>query len=165
VYLGGRRLEETDYRIDLANRLEQHGQAHCDETRDLHRVVPGSGHERRRRQVVDLARLDAAHEVGDSGPVEQIDIAPVDPANLVAAAGQQLGEIRAVLARGSGHDRARRAQCKPRTYDHASLRPSERAVRITKAYATTPRPAAAAGERARESPPKVSAAVPPTTSA
>ena len=56
----------------------------------------------------------------------RVRIAAHDAAHLMAVLEEQFREIGPVLSCRSGDERA--AQCNPRTYAHASLRPSERSA-------------------------------------
>ncbi len=145
--LARRRLVDADPGVDRAHRFEQRRDADSSELRGDDRLLPGDRDERRRREVVDLARCVLGEHGRERVAIEQVrlhELDPVahcfevrvrvarsgadDPDDVVAAVEQLLGEIRAVLACDSGDDRARRAQFSPRTYAHASRRPSARSA-------------------------------------
>ena len=167
--------------IDCADRLEQRGDADGGEFGRPHRLAPRRGDERRRREVVHLARAVLAQHACERVLVEDIGVQQLDtiangrevlvrhlelrddPDDVVAAVEQELREIRAVLPADSCHERLH--WCRPRTYVHASLSPSERSETITAAYTSAPSTAAMTGESAIDNVPNASAAAAPTASA
>jgi hypothetical protein len=117
-HLAGRGLIEADGGIDLPHRFERP----CHPLRVVfageHRLVPRGGHERHRREVVELVRPDDIEDPDqrelveqisrmDGDAVEQVVYAPVvvrtgaahDAVHLVAVREKQFGEVGAVLAR------------------------------------------------------------------
>ena len=111
------RIDGSTCRIDFeharhALRVELAGQ---------HRLIPGRGHERHRREVVELVRTDFVDEADDRQLIEQIGRLDRDaienrlnapeirraraanrPDDLVAFREQQLGEVGSVLPGNSG---------------------------------------------------------------
>jgi hypothetical protein len=122
-HLARRRLVEADRRVDDADGVEHAGHADGGELAGQHRLLPGRGHERLGREVVDLLGLvlledgqdrhlvqqvavhegDAVLEVADALPVDRAR-APDHAEHLVALGEQQLGEVRPVLPGDTGDE-------------------------------------------------------------
>ena len=124
-HLAGRGLVEADGRVDLPDRLQHAGDPHGGELGGQHRLGPRGGHERLRRQVVDLVRLGLLQRRREGRLVEQVGlhepevIAHVVDAlvrlggraahhspHVVALCQEQLGQVRAVLPGDAGDQRA-----------------------------------------------------------
>ena len=124
-HLARRRLVEARLRAGLAHRLEHPGDADAGELGRQRRLDPRHRDERHRGEVVDLVRPAGAHRVDQRALVEQVALVQRDPVaqvldaleplgrgaahhpvHLVALLEQQLGQVRAVLARDPGDQRA-----------------------------------------------------------
>ena len=76
--LARRRLVDADAVVDRADGLEQRRDADRRELRRLDRVLPRARHERRRREVVHLARPVRAQHARERSLVEQVDLDELD---------------------------------------------------------------------------------------
>ena len=82
--LARRRLVDADAVVDRANRLEQRRDADRGELGRLDRMLPRARHERRRREVVDLARPVLAQHARERSLVEQVDLDELDAVETAA---------------------------------------------------------------------------------
>jgi hypothetical protein len=124
-HLRGRRLINPDRRVDDAHRFEDARDALRVELARQHRLVPRRRHERHRREVVQLVRLDALEDADERQLIEQVprnqrnpiaDVldAPVvvgresarETVDPVAALEEQFRQVRSVLAGNAGNQGA-----------------------------------------------------------
>src|SRR5262245_18535509 len=128
-HLARRGLVEARFRCHEAHGFEQARDAQRGELTGQLRLTPRRLHEGLRRQVVDLVGPRLAHRFLQRTLVEEIALHQIDaildvldafevgraaaayePVNLVAFFEQQLGEVRAVLSRDPGQQRALQRQ-------------------------------------------------------
>jgi hypothetical protein len=81
------RLVEADRGIDLADRLEQRGDADRGELGGEHRLLPRGRHERDRREVVDLVRAARAERAHQGELIAQVGLDEVDALRIASRFG------------------------------------------------------------------------------
>jgi hypothetical protein len=132
VHLARRRLVDADVEIDLTHRLEEARHTHRVVFAGQQRLVPRCGHERHRRQVVQLVgphvlndahqrlliqqisrpQRNATEDVLDAPEVRRAR-SPHDTSDFVSLLEEQLREVRTILAGDAGN------QC---AFSHAVVR-------------------------------------------